>query len=278
MPAIWRNPSSRWRRGPRRSNWCRAACGRAGRRTARRGHRSGPQLGQGVSRGRHGRVAARKQERRPSQQASDATGSGRRRRRGPAPQGRGAGTGERVDAGGGGGRRKKTREPACGACRTGEDASDRPSAPDVFAQPDDMLARHRAGQPPTAATPGSGLTDTPGCVSGRPRRSPAPGDLADRDFTAGIPNGKWPADITRDQSQGWEGPCLSPMIDCHDGRIVAYTAGSGPNAGLADRMLAKAAETLPEGAGPLVHSDRGWPLPVARMAGSQGPLRSRHGR
>ena len=25
MPAIWRNPSSRWRRGPRRSNRCRAA-------------------------------------------------------------------------------------------------------------------------------------------------------------------------------------------------------------------------------------------------------------
>ena len=32
---------------------------------ARRGRRSGPQPGQGVSRGRHGRVAARKQGRRP---------------------------------------------------------------------------------------------------------------------------------------------------------------------------------------------------------------------
>ena len=29
MPAIWRNPSSHWRRGPRRSNWCRAACSRS---------------------------------------------------------------------------------------------------------------------------------------------------------------------------------------------------------------------------------------------------------
>ena len=29
--------------------------------------------------------------------------------------------------------------------------------------------------------------------------TPAPGNLADRDFTAGMPNGKWPADITRDQ-------------------------------------------------------------------------------
>lgn len=40
--------------------------------------------------------------------------------------------------------------------------------------------------------------------------------------------------------------CLSPPVDCHDGGIVAYTAGSGPNAGLADRMLVKAVETLPE--------------------------------
>ena len=37
--------SSHWRRGPRRSNQCRAACAEAGRRTARRG----PQLGQDVS-------------------------------------------------------------------------------------------------------------------------------------------------------------------------------------------------------------------------------------
>ena len=35
--------------------------------------------------------------------------------------------------------------------------------------------------------------------------TPAPGNLADRDFTAGMPSEKWPADITRDQGQGWEG-------------------------------------------------------------------------
>ncbi len=53
------------------------------------------------------------------------------------------------------------------------------------------------------------------------------------------------------------------MIDCHDGKIVAYTAGFHPNAELADRMLAEAAETLPDNARPVVHSDRGcryrWP-------------------
>ena len=73
MPAIWRNPSSRWKRGPRRSSWCWTACAEAGRRTVRRGRRRGPQLSQGVSRGRHGRVAAQKQERQPDQQACAAT-------------------------------------------------------------------------------------------------------------------------------------------------------------------------------------------------------------
>ena len=41
------------------------------------------------------------------------------------------------------------------------------------------------------------------------------------------------------------------MIDCHDGRIVAYATGFSPNAELANGMLVKAAETLPEGARPL---------------------------
>ena len=63
--------------------------------------------------------------------------------------------------------------------------------------------------------------------------------------------------------------CLSPPVDCHDGRIVAYTAGSGSDAGLADRMLVRAVETLPEGAHPLVRSDRGchcrWPGWLALM-------------
>lgn len=47
------------------------------------------------------------------------------------------------------------------------------------------------------------------------------------------------------------------MIDCHDGKIVAYTDGYGPNAQPADTMPEKAAATLPEGARPRVRSDRG---------------------
>ena len=36
-----------------------------------------------------------------------------------------------------------------------------------------------------------------------------PGDLADRDFTAGMPNGEWPAGITRNQGRGREGAPLA---------------------------------------------------------------------
>ena len=54
------------------------------------------------------------------------------------------------------------------------------------------------------------------------------------------------------------------MIDCHDGKVVAYTAGSGPNAEPGNGMLVKAVETLPEGA-------RGhWCIPAAgATAGGQ---------
>ena len=78
--------------------------------------------------------------------------------------------------------------------------------------------------------------------------TPAPSSLADRDFTAEMPNGKWPADITRDQGRGREGRASRR-------RSTAATAGSSharpvpvPTRTLADRMLVRAAETPPEGA------------------------------
>lgn len=76
--------------------------------------------------------------------------------------------------------------------------------------------------------------------------TPAPGSLADRDFTAGMPNGKWPADITRNQGRGREGRVSRR-------RSAATMAGSSrtrpvpvPTRTLADRTLVKAAETPPE--------------------------------
>lgn len=84
--------------------------------------------------------------------------------------------------------------------------------------------------------------------------TPAPGNLVNRDFTAERPNEKWLTDITEIKARDGK-VYLSPMIDCHDGKIVAYTAGFHPNAELANRMLAEAAETLPDNARPVVHSD-----------------------
>ena len=84
--------------------------------------------------------------------------------------------------------------------------------------------------------------------------TPAPDNLADRDFTAERPNEKWLTDITEIKARDGK-VYLSPMIDCHDGKIVAYTACFHPNAELANRMLAEAAETLPDNARPVVHSD-----------------------
>ncbi|MBW3090024.1 IS3 family transposase [Bifidobacterium miconisargentati] len=92
--------------------------------------------------------------------------------------------------------------------------------------------------------------------------TPAPANLVDRDFTAERPNEKWLTDISEIKARDGK-VYLSPMIDCFDGKIVAYTAGFSPNAELANRMLEKAASTLPGNARPLVHSDRGchyrWP-------------------
>ncbi|WP_288542012.1 IS3 family transposase [uncultured Bifidobacterium sp.] len=103
--------------------------------------------------------------------------------------------------------------------------------------------------------------------------TPAPGNLVNRDFTAKSPNEKWLTDITEIKARDGK-VYLSPMIDCHDGKIVAYTAGFSPNAELANGMLVKAAETLPEGGeAPGAFRPR-VPLPVARMAGAHEPLRA----
>ena len=79
--------------------------------------------------------------------------------------------------------------------------------------------------------------------------------------------------ITADAVQIERSGCSGTSADSEHLYLITYTtamtAGSsrtrpvGPNAGLADRMLVKAAESLPEGAHPLVRSDRGchcrWP-------------------
>ena len=67
--------------------------------------------------------------------------------------------------------------------------------------------------------------------------------------------------------------CLSPPVDCRDGRIVACTAGSGPD-GRARRQDARQGRGDAAGgsASPGAFRPR-MPLPVARIAGAHGPLR-----
>lgn len=92
--------------------------------------------------------------------------------------------------------------------------------------------------------------------------SPAVPNLIKRDFHAALPNQKWLTDITEFHIPAGK-MYLSPIIDCFDGLPVAWTIGTSPNAELVNTMLDIAISTLPKGAHPIVHSDRGchyrWP-------------------
>ena len=93
--------------------------------------------------------------------------------------------------------------------------------------------------------------------------SPAPDNLLERDFHAQTPNQKWLTDITEIKASDGK-VYLSPVLDCYDGRIIAFSAGYHPDASLANSSLEKAIATLPTGGfRPIVHSDRGghyrWP-------------------
>ena len=84
------------------------------------------------------------------------------------------------------------------------------------------------------------------------------------DFRASAPNEKWVTDITEfrlpdDPRKVY----LSPVVDLFDGRPVAWSAGTSPDAALANSSLEAACATLRPGEAPFCHSDRGchyrWP-------------------
>ena len=201
--------------------------------------------------------------------------------------------GERVDAVVEARRKRPGRRPAA-PVEQGEDPAGRPSEAGVFARlgVDEYAglgaevagafadSKGRYGYRRIKAVLKTGVSEKvvrrimaeEGLVAHVPKRrryssyegetTPAPANLVDRDFTAERPNEKWLTDISEIKARDGK-VYLSPMIDCFDGKIVAYTAGFSPNAELANRMLEKAASTLPGNARPLVHSDRGchcrWP-------------------
>lgn len=92
--------------------------------------------------------------------------------------------------------------------------------------------------------------------------SPAVPNIVNRHFHADRPNQIWLTDIT-EFALSHAKVYLSPIIDCFDGYVVAWSIGTSPNAELVNTMLRDAISTLPPDAHPIVHSDRGchyrWP-------------------
>ncbi|WP_217953155.1 IS3 family transposase [Adlercreutzia caecimuris] len=104
----------------------------------------------------------------------------------------------------------------------------------------------------------------------------APENLVKRRFHASAPNELWLTDITELSIPAGK-VCLSPIIDCLDGKAVAHAASTSPNAELVNTMLDEAADTLDPDDHPVSHSDRGchyrWPGWIERCE-SHGIRRS----
>ena len=100
------------------------------------------------------------------------------------------------------------------------------------------------------------------CSSCKGEISDAPENLVNRAFRAAAPNEPWLTDITEFGLPGGK-VCPSPILDCFDGGLPAWSIGTGPNAELANSSLEAACGTLSKGQRPVVHSDRGchyrWP-------------------
>ena len=106
--------------------------------------------------------------------------------------------------------------------------------------------------------------------------SPAVPNIVDRDFHAEAPNSKWLTDITEFSIPAGK-VYLSPIIDCFDGLVVAWSIGISPSADLANTMLDEAIALLRAEEHPIIHSDRGghyrWTGWIERMEAA-GLMRS----
>lgn len=106
--------------------------------------------------------------------------------------------------------------------------------------------------------------------------SPEVDNIINRDFHSDRPNEKLLTDITEFSIPAGK-VYLSPMIDCFDGLVTAWSIGTSPNAELVNSMLDIVIANLKEGEHPIVHSDRGchyrWPGWIQRM-NDNGLIRS----
>ena len=82
-------------------------------------------------------------------------------------------------------------------------------------------------------------------------------DLLQRQFTADRMNQKWTTDVTEFNVAGQK-LYLSPVMDLHNGEIIAFETAKRPAFQLVQNMLAKALDRIAEGETPILHSDQGW--------------------
>lgn len=82
-------------------------------------------------------------------------------------------------------------------------------------------------------------------------------DLLQRQFTAERMHQKWVTDVTEFNIAG-EKLFLSPVMDLHNGEIVAFETARRPVFKLVQDMLVKALDQLCNAERPILHSDQGW--------------------
>jgi transposase InsO family protein len=82
-------------------------------------------------------------------------------------------------------------------------------------------------------------------------------NLLRRRFKARRPNQKWVTDVT-EFKVGNRKLYLSPVMDLHDGVILAWKTARRPVYELVDSMLTAVLTSLKPGDKPILHSDQGW--------------------
>ncbi len=92
-------------------------------------------------------------------------------------------------------------------------------------------------------------------------------NLLKRQFDAAGINQKWVTDVTEFKVAG-EKLYLSPIMDLHNGEIIAFETSRRPEFGLVGTMLKNALKRLRPGQTPMLHSDQGWHyrMPAYRRA------------
>lgn len=106
-------------------------------------------------------------------------------------------------------------------------------------------------------------------------------DLIQRRFKAERMNQKWVTDVTEFSVAG-EKLFLSPVMDLHNGEIIAFETARRPVFKLVRDMLGKALSRLGDEDRPILHSDQGWQYQMpewSRMleGGKIAPSMSRKG-